>query len=52
MKFNNKWDVLLDKEANNRQRKRRLSLYRWEGVYDLAGAVRAGGNECACAMGR
>ena len=37
MKFNNKWDVLLDKEANNRQRKRRLSLYRWEGVYDQLG---------------
>lgn len=37
MKFNNKWDVLPDKEANNRQRKRRLRLYRREGVYDQLG---------------
>jgi hypothetical protein len=31
MKFNNKWDVLPDKEVNNRQRKGRSSLYRREG---------------------
>lgn len=31
MKFNNKWDVLPDKVVNNRQRKRRFRLYRWEG---------------------
>ena len=37
MKFNNKWDVLPDKEANNRQRKRRLRLYRREGIYDQLG---------------
>lgn len=28
MKFNNKWDVLPDKEVNNRQRKERFRLYR------------------------
>lgn len=34
MKFNNKWDVLPDKKANNR---RRFRLYRQEGVYDQLG---------------
>lgn len=31
MKFNNKWDVLPDKEVNNRQRKGRFILFRQEG---------------------
>lgn len=31
MKFNNKWDVLPDKEINNRQRKGRFRLSRQEG---------------------
>lgn len=31
MKFNNKGDVLSDKEVNNRQKRGRFQLYRWEG---------------------
>lgn len=37
MKFNNKWDVLPDKEVNNRQREGRFGLYRQKGDASQAG---------------
>lgn len=37
MKFNNKWDVLPDKEVNNRQQEGRFGLYRQEGDSSQAG---------------
>lgn len=45
MKFNNKWDVLPDKEVNDRQRKRRCSLQRREGDCGQSGIF----EEMACA---
>lgn len=38
MKFNNKWDMLPDKEVNNRAREGRFSLYRREGDSSQVGA--------------
>lgn len=37
MKFNNKWDVLPDREVNNRQREGRVGLYKQEGDSSRAG---------------
>lgn len=42
MKFNNKWDVLPDKEVNNRQKKERFRLYRQavdSGQHDVFGEM-------------
>lgn len=37
MKFNNKWDMLPDKEVNNRQRKGRSRFYRQDRDSDQSG---------------